>query len=116
METPKASPSFKVYYRDGSTYVGPPENTPILDVVLIQEFDSSHGRRLITGGDFYMWENGAWTPGDEWTMISYMNRPGFKKRFLIGVMVHSEEWNYFLKVAKEDPFFPERTGHYSWEK
>ena len=107
---------FKVYYRDGSTYVGPPENTPIFDVALILAFDRNHGRRVVSNGDFYIWESGEWLAVDWWSMVGYMARPGFGKRFLIGVMMPFEDWNEINRIAAEDPDFPPRTAAYSGKK
>lgn len=106
---------FKIYYRDGSTYVGPPENAPILGVVLVVEFDRNHGRRIVGKYDYYTWYKGHWFGGDRETMIAYMNEPGWKK-YLVGVMVHPEDWHEFWNIAENDPDFPPRTARYPDER
>lgn len=106
---------FKVYYRDGSTYVGPPENTPILSVVGIVEFDKNHGRRIVAHGDYYTWMGGKWMSCGYDSMIAYMNEPGWKK-YLVGVQLFGEDWNRMWNIMENDPDFPKRTAYYPKEK
>lgn len=103
---------FRVYYSDGSTYDGPPENTPIFEVLVIVERSKEHGYRLVTNGDYYCWDNERkrWLPGDELHMIQYLHRPGWK-RVLLGITVNNNEWNDVMKRATSDPDFPVKTGY-----
>lgn len=107
-------PFFKVYYRDGSTYVGPPEYAPILDVALILQADRNHNVRKIKA-DYYFWTEKGWLGVGEGSLICY--QAGTKWwRWLIGVMMHQDDWNEINKVANADPDFKERTGYYRGER
>lgn len=114
-ELPEGQIPFKVYYRDGSTYVGPPENAPALGVALILAYDQNNGRCVIPPGDYYMWEGKGWLSGDSDTRLAYINEPGWKK-YLVGAMMFFEDWNELNKIANQDPDFPPRKGHYRNEK
>ena len=78
---------FKVYYATGETYMGDMVNTPIWDVLVIVQEDADHGKRLIMGGDYYIYDYQyeCWIACDHLTVWQYMNRPGLYK-VLIGVM------------------------------
>ena len=109
-------PDFRVYYADGSTYDGPVESVPIFEVLVIVERDADHGRRLVSGGDFYVWDDGKWLACDQFTMFQYLARPGLNKRVLIGVMVHGDRWNEIARRARYDPDFPDQTGYHVYER
>ena len=106
---------FKVYYRDGSTYTGPPENAPILGVALIVQASKENGREIVAHGDYYCWYKGRFQGCGYDSMIAYMNEPGFKK-YLIGVQMLSEDWNEINRIAESDPDFPQRTARSTREK
>ena len=109
---------YKVYYTDGSIFVGTKDNvgdTPIWEVLVIVQMDRNHGKRIITNGDFYVYESGSWLACDQWTMMQYMARKGMEKRFLVGVMVDGELWNSTVKKAREDGDFPVQTAYYAGE-
>ena len=105
----------RVYYGDGSTYDGSVENTPIFEVLLIVERDKDHGRIIVSGGDYYIYDDGRWLAVDFVSMLQYMARPGMEKRFLVGVMVHSEKWNDAVRRARSDPDFPPQTALSAYE-
>ncbi len=103
---------FRVYYDTGGTYSGPVEGTPIFGVLVIVERSLEHGRRLVTNGDYYCWDEKRkrWLPGDYPHLVQYLHRPGWK-RVLMGVTVNSDEWNEVMKRATNDPDFPVKTGY-----
>ena len=106
---------FRVYYSDGSTYEGAVESTPIFEVLMIVERDADHGRRLVSNGDYYIYDDGKWLAVDFVGMLQYMARPSMEKRFLVGVMVHSEKWNNVVRRARSDPDFPTQTALSAYE-
>ena len=103
---------FRVYYKGGATYDGDPFETPVLGVLVILENSPEHGRRLVTQGDYYVWDAEAsrWWAVDYPGMIQYLVEPG-AKRVLLGVMVSAEEWTRAMQAAEADPDFPERTAY-----
>jgi len=105
---------FKVYYRDGSTYVGQPENAPVLGVALVVQFSKEHGREKVRG-EYYTWYKDRWLGCGYDSMISYMNEPGWKK-YLVGVMLPQDDWDEINRIAENDPDFPPRTAQTQTEK
>lgn len=108
-------PIFKVYYRDGSTYTGPPENAPIFGVALILQYSKEQGREIVSHGDYYTWYKGEWLACGYDSMLAYMNEPGWKK-YLVGVMMPFKNWNEINRIAENDPDFPRRTAYSAREK
>jgi hypothetical protein len=100
---------FKVFYADGSTYTGDAFDAPAWGVLLIAETDKDHGRRIVSNGDYYVWEE-RWRAKDFVGLIDYLAQPGPRK-VLIGRMVDNEIWNETFKRANEDADFPARTGY-----
>ena len=107
---------FKVYYLGGDTYHGAVKNTPIWLTLLIVEKDELHGRKIVSGGDYYVYEpNGKWMSVDYAGMLQYMSRPFMEKRFLVGVMVDSKDWDDVVRKARSDPDFPPQTALSAYE-
>lgn len=107
--------NWRVYYSDGATYDGPVDNVPIWEVLVIVERDPMHGRKLVSGGDYYIYDGGRWIAGDLMTMWQYMARPGTVKRVLVGVMVNSKKWQETMRKARNDPDFPVQTALHQYE-
>jgi hypothetical protein len=112
---------FRVYYSkyaQQETFDGSRENigeTPVDEVLVIVQWDLDHGRKLVSGGDFYCWDpEFFWIPCDRETKDQYIRRPGLH-RYLRGVMVHHEEWNRVVKLAREDPDFPPQSALHRYE-
>jgi len=106
---------FKVYYSDGTTFSGTKDNvgdTPMWEGLVIVQRDKNHGRRIVIGGDFYVYENDGWISCDMFTMMQYLARKGMEKRIIVGVMVSQEKWNETVKRAYDDLDFPEKTASY----
>lgn len=107
--------NFRVYYADKSTYDGDPFGAPALDALVIVESDQEHGRRIVSGGDYFVWEDGRWWAVDQIGMLSYLVRLG-ARRILVGRMVSNELYREIYIAANEDPDFPERTAYGAFEK
>ena len=117
------SPLFRVYYSDFheiKTFTAYTDedisNTPIYEVLVIVQYDEQHGKKLISGGDFYIWDDEiGWLACDHETRNMYMARGGWRKRYLIGAMVHQSQWVSTMKMARSDPDFPEQTALHLYE-
>lgn len=99
---------FRVYYADGSTFDGDPFEAPGLGVLLVVEKDEEHGRRIVSGGDYFVW-NERWWAVDQMGMIDYLLQPGPRK-VLIGRMVSNEDYRKVYTAADTDADFPVRTA------
>lgn len=116
---------YRVYYNPNSchglaTFDGDESNwfeAPIHEVIVILQEDKEHGRKLLSGGDYYIWEGETigWISCDRDTMYQYMARPGRDKRFLLGVMVSNELWNTIMKEARLTEDFPKQTALRKYE-
>jgi len=103
--------NFKVYYSDGSTHASDdPYTTPVPEVVAIVQIDKLHGRRVVAGDDYYIWNETSWYGTDLIGMFQYMMKDG-PRRVLYGVMVHEEQWQDIMRLANEDSDFPKRTAY-----
>jgi hypothetical protein len=102
-------PLFKVYYTDGSTFTGDAFETPALNVLFIVEKSAEHGRRLISNGDYYVYESHGWEAVDREGMFQYLCDKG-PRRILLGRIVPNEQWNAIRAKAESDPDFPPRTS------
>ena len=100
---------FRIFYADGSTYSGDVYDAPAFGVLLIVEKDKDHGRRIVSNGDYYVWD-GRWWSKDFVGLIDYLAQPGPRK-VLIGRMVDNALWNETFKRANEDAEFPVRTAY-----
>lgn len=93
---------FKIFYDDGATYTGDPFSAPVLGVLVIVEDDAEHGRRLISGCDYFCWDDRGggwrWWEADFVGLIDYLIRPGVK-RVLIGRLVPSEVFSRVYHTA-----------------
>lgn len=95
--------SFRVYYDDGTTYQGPPEDAPGWGVVVIAQY-----------GD-------GWWGHDLAGLLDCLARPG-PNIVLHGRTVSSTRWPELMDAADQDPDFPKtdrRTlmhgwSHYCW--
>jgi len=109
--------SYRIYYADGSTYDGDPWQAPFYRALLILERDPDHGRRIVSGADYYCWmpEENRWRGYDLPGMMQYMYIPG-PKRYLVGEMVNNDLWNATYRRAENDPDFPSRTAYGVYEE
>lgn len=108
---------YKIFYRYGETYRGDIDQAPMFGVMGIVVNDKEHGKRRITGGDFYIWSSFD----DQWYAVDYaglvikMNRKGFY-RILFGETVPPDEWDQYCKQMEKDPDFPPRSAWHFLEK
>jgi len=103
-------PDFRVYYDGGATYDGDVWLAPAWGVLCIVEADPDHGRRIVSNGDYYVWQDGRWWDVDYVGLVDYLARPGARK-VLIGRLVSNEEYGRAYNAANNDPEFPARTGY-----
>lgn len=88
---------WKIYYGDGSTYEGKPENAPTKDVQVIIAQENGEWY-LAHKKDYYWWENDTWYEGDIFGLWDYMTRPGWKK-VLFGRTLKTDRYDQILKRA-----------------
>lgn len=100
---------WKVFYDDGSTYHGSPELAPSLGVILIVESDEEIGRFMLSGYDYYWWDQDCWRGGDIFGLWDYLHRPGWK-RVLFGRTIHSDDFKRIYDVALKDGDFPPKSA------
>jgi hypothetical protein len=106
---------FRIYYADGSTFDGDPFEAPGLGVLLIVERDIEHGRRIVSGGDYFVWRDSRWFSADQIGMLDYLLQPGPRK-VIVGRMVDNETYRNVYIAADSDPEFPTRTAYHVFER
>lgn len=117
---------YRVYYDDGSTYDGPPEQAPERGVQCIVHKDPMQGRYILMGvqaadperpapspGQFgyYCWHvdetgRGYWDIHDINGVWDYLASPGWK-RVLFGRSIPNEQFLEIHSRADQDPDFPQ---------
>lgn len=112
---------FRVYYSkhaDQKIFDGHEDNiglTPVDEVLVIVQQDKEHGRKLVSKGDYYIWDDDCmWLACDRETKDMYMRRPGMH-RYLRGVMVSNAEFDEVMRKARLDLNFPEQTALHVFE-
>lgn len=105
------SPPFRVYYDNGATFTGPPQETPALGVIAVVQPDPDHGRMLLARWDYYCWhpDPGQWWGHDLFGLWDYLIQPGWR-RVLFGRNVTQEVFHQILRRAEADPDFPVRSA------
>lgn len=106
--------NFRVYYERGS-FQGDAYLAPGRGVLLIVERDQEHGRRIISNGDYYVWDERRWWAKDFIGLVDYLLEPGPRK-VLIGRMVDNRVWESVYRKAEADTDFPVRTGFGAFER
>jgi len=103
--------AFRVYYHDQAPYDGQAWLAPAFGVLAIVERDAEHGRRIVSNGDYYVWDDAEqrWYPMDYIGLVDYLARPG-AKRVLFGRLVSDEDYREVWMQANADPDFPPRTA------
>jgi hypothetical protein len=94
--------SYKIYYAGGRTYSGEDglpvgENSRGIQVI-IQDHPRV-GLEMVTGGDFYILEDGRWRGTDIFGLFDYLMDTGI---VLFGRMISSEEYNTIVSQAMKD--------------
>lgn len=103
--------AWRIYYGDGSTYVGDPFLAPARNVQVIVARDPDVGRFLHLGYDFYWWDDAftTWFGGDINGLWDNLDRPG-PKRVLFGRVVPPRDHQSCVLRALNDPDFPEKSA------
>lgn len=103
-----------IYYDDGSTFTGQPEDAPREGVVVIAYRDISVGKRLVYDCDTYCWQDGVWVPHDRIGCERYLNMTKHPIR-LLGFWVKDEIFEARLQQALNDPRLPFKTARHPRE-
>lgn len=107
--------SWRVYYDDGSTFDGPPEDTPTTGVIAIVQPDPDHGRMVLSRWDYYDFhDNGQWWGHDIFGLFDCLTRPGWK-RVLFGRTIETARFRQIVARAEADPDFATRSARYPTE-
>lgn len=91
--------TFRVYYSDGTTYQGPPEQAPGWGVVVIVQY------------------GGGWWGHDLAGLLDCLAQPG-PNVVIHGRTVGKQDWRRLLDSAHRDPDFPQtadRTLMHGWD-
>jgi len=85
---------YRVYYDDDSEWdsdecEGSP---PAWGVQIIVQDHASHGKAMVSGGDFYVRKGERWYAVDMAGLLSYLTRRATLQRVLIGEMVSDERY------------------------
>lgn len=110
---------WKIYYDNGSTFSdvdGKPHEAPALGVQAVVQADSTVGRQVIQGRDFYYFEDGLWNSADVFGLWDYLCRPGAEKIVRFGRNMSSAHFHAVLKKASTDPDFPVKSAWYPDER
>lgn len=100
---------WRVYYSDGSTYNGDPENAPGVGIVVIVQDDPDVGRMLMCKWDYYCWHDGQWWGHDLIGTVDCLAQPGFN-RVLVGRTVSQDLWKKIHAAAANDPDFQPKSA------
>lgn len=110
-------PDWRVYYDDGATFVGAPEDAPTHGVISIVMPDPDVGRLVLTKFDYYCWwpdRDQPWDGHDIVGLIDYLGLPGLK-RVLFGRSVPNEVYNRVYEAAAGDEDFPLKSASHPRE-
>lgn len=95
---------YRIYYADGTTYSGAPEDTPGFGVIVILQKEHD-GRYVITSNAPYymMTTDNTWLPCYENDIIdSLVHRLGEIKGFCVGQIVSKKRFKEIFDQAKKD--------------
>lgn len=102
---------WRIYYDDGSTFAGAPEEAPGRGVIVIVQADAELGRILLCRWDFYCWhpDSGQWWGHDVFGLWDCLADPGWR-RVVFGRTITTERFRELLDAADRDPRFAPRSG------
>jgi hypothetical protein len=90
---------FRIYYGDGSTYDGSPENAPALNVQAVAWEHPEHGRQLMYGKDYYWWLDDEWYLGDLFGMWDYLAHTDGWVKVLFGRSIPVADFKALIERA-----------------
>ena len=98
------SPSFRIYYGDGTTYKGDPFHAPAMNVQLIvAEWHAERGWRIVQGKDYYLWrEDSGWYAADIGGLFDYLATHAGPQKVLLGRTIHDEVYQEISKRARKE--------------
>jgi hypothetical protein len=112
--------SWRVYYAGGGTFSsddGSAFEAPAVDVLCAVKADSTVGRVVLSGSDYYWWDSARseWFGGDAAGFWQYMMFGRGPKAVLFGRYVSNEEFHDCMVTALADPDFAAKTARHSSE-
>jgi len=100
---------WRIYYADGSTFEGKPENAPGLGVIVIvqKHKDTQIGSYLQHQSDYYVWAEGYWWGCDLFRLWQYwfVQKYPHPKVSLAGETIKNELYDQIIRSAKDDKDF-----------
>ena len=99
--------AWRIYYDDGSTFTGKPEDAPRVGVVAIAQHNGQHGPLVIHGFDYY-WHQpvddpaGEWQGGEIFGLWDYMTRVEGRPLVLFGRWMPTDAFQAIFERAKRD--------------
>ena len=98
---------FRIYYGNGSTYVGDPYHAPGTDVqvVAVEEPGSARGFVLVLSKDAYYYKGGRFWGCDHMGMLDYlMEHEGPQKVIFGRTVARNEDYWVIVNQAKREGF------------
>lgn len=95
---------FRVFYYDGSSFLGYPEDVPSWGVIAIVQETKDGRRHILSDHPYYMFtdEANSWMAAKENDVIeSLANRCGEIRAFCVGRLVSRDQFNRVYQWAKE---------------
>lgn len=114
------SPSFRIYYGDGSTYDGPPQDAPPDNVQCIAWSDpdlgeANIGRAVLRDWDIYIYSDGiGWHGTNKWADLRrhLSLRPCKVRAVCFGEWIPRERFAEILARAENDPDFRAKSARW----
>jgi len=113
---------WKIYYSDKkiSSYDMVPEGLPGTDVQCIVQIDEMHGWSMVSGHDYYVFddrgEGPRWWGLDWFGLFEYIFLHPGKKVALAGRFIEDTDFDRLHKEAMSDPDFKKKTGYRANER
>lgn len=92
---------FRIYYRGGKIYEGPPELAPKKAVQIVLMESRYHVLELHDSADYFVWKDERWYPATADAMWFYLAGPGVKI-VLFGEYIDDDEFNEIKVKAIHD--------------
>ncbi len=112
---------FRIYYGDGTTFEGRPEDAPTRNVQAVVYEDEDKGlgdcgRVILESWDIYIYSDpiGGWHGTNKYVdLLMHLERgcgPGGVRAVILGLWIPREEYKQIIHRAKTDPGFPPKSA------
>ena len=109
---------FRIYYADGSTFDGRPEDAPKWGVQVIVQNRKTVGRELLRYFDYFLYVDGCWVGviGHDSLLDQVVHRLPDIRALTVGRMINPVDFDRIYKRANTDPDFPKKSATHKGEK